>query len=857
MKKLLMSLLSLSLVSSIGAEVVACNNNADLYSTVSFGEKISSLKQISGSLLQKSGIQVSSFYNQQVLDDFVNGVKIGIFGSAEDPVGDDDGSKAALFNKLEENARGIFFANDFLYQVGKVPGYHWVTERLRVQSTKFNLFYKGDELGLNWNVKDLDIFTRFVSSWMGFDDWGLSVTFFDANKDPWHGDDNPAFARINVNQRAVSVNGKIDPNESIQNAIHLDKNGKEYPIYPSLEDQGYIYQGYVYGTDLIDMSGILSETENESAQIDLLSYTPSAFDIINNTMSNATVDDIINSFSDDFKKDVDDMLNNNPIYLGDETDNKKVVARFSNVALVSLFKAVLTRREMEDDHWKGIYAKLEELSKEDDIKISVITRISDNVWDDISAFLKQSKLTDDFSTPDYTNDQYKNDIQLLQDWKEKDYNDSTKDNKDIESHIDELSAALNRLIWNTRTAFDDEEQYNVCVSRIINVLPFFYQGTDLSSIKRLDNIDLTEYGNNNDYNFAELIFGSSSDINNMKDPNWITEHAKQLYSPDLGTTRPKMADRGFKNVSVRKRFIGNDSLFSKYNQLMNLHYRTWMLEYGDDSVVATSPLSPGAAKNVSEKYDVSNPTNVEWFNEAFESLLKQNKIEGHGEEINLQMLGQNYDSNIRALVQKYFTFDESSKSMLIWNLNNGNDYSLSSDRSLKGDDNKHGAIKYDPNNPFNYDDDIAFSDVAGMNSKINGYNNPLYATEWTNVDSDGKTLSQFRSRVLENGFNDHPYAKSDGINPVEFKIIIGSVNSYGEMTSEQNNYARFTSQPSIINNAESYVSFVQTDFRDKDSAGQPYADAVRKFWEYWVWKNPDKEGVGYNPNAGERPNYDN
>jgi hypothetical protein len=854
MKKLLMSLLSFSLVSSVSAEVIACNSSADLYSTISFGEKISSLKNLDGNLLRKNGVMASSFYADDVLQGFIDAVKVGIYGN-NDPVTSekddpDNNSKDELFEQLENNARGIFFANDFLYQVGKIPGYHWITERLRIQSSQFDLFYKGDELGKSWNIKDsMDIFARFISSWMSRDNWGISVTFFDNNKDPWHGNGNPAFARINVNQRVIVEKGKINLEESMPNAVH------DGPVFPGLDDQGYIYQGYVFGSDLINISECVSDRENESAQIDLLSYTPSAFDIVNNIMASATVDDIIKNFSKNFMDDVDNMLTKDPIYLGDETKNKSVVARFQNISFNTLFKVVLTRREMAAEGWKNIYAQLENL-KDDTAKLAVITSVSNKLWGDIAKFIGLDNVIN-FSSKDYSNDQVKSDIQLLSNWMAKDVRDNDLENKEIENHIDELSAALMRLINNTRTSFDDEEQYNICVSKTINVLPFFFKGNDYNSIDRVDKADLTEFGNNDDYNFADLIFGRSGDISKISDPSWIQEHMKQLYNPDLTTSKAKMADRGFKNVSVRKRVSGSNSILSEYNTLFNTSYRQWMITYGADSTVATSPLSPGVAKNMSEgKYgnDVANPTKTDWFNEGFEIFLKQNGIEDHGEQINLQMLGQNYDSNIRALIQKYFTFDDNTKSMLIWNINNQGDLGLSSDRKLDGPGQNHVQVKYDSSKPYDFDDDIAFSDVAGMHSKINYGKNPMYATEWTDFNN-GRSISNFRNRVVENGYNDLPY-EQHGINPIEFKIAIGSVNSYGETTSDPFGYSAFMKNNSLIDGATSYVSFVQTDLRDDGSKGQPYADAVRKFWEYWVWKNPDKEGQGYNPNAGERPNYD-
>lgn len=856
MKKLLMSLMSVAIISSTSGGVIACNKSADLYSTISFGEKVSSLKELNGDLLRKSGMSLSSFYADDVLEGFVNGVRIGLFGET-DPTADTDDkddAKDNLFEKLKENARGIFFSNDFLFQLSKVPGYHWIIERIREQSAKFDLYYHGTERGKTWTFKDsLDTFSRFISSWMSRNDWGVSVTFFDQAKMPWHGAENPEYARININQRVLVEGGSVVESESILSALHADANGK-YQVFPGLSDQGYIYQGYVYGTDLINIHDIMSEDTNESAQIDLLSYTPSAYDIVNNSMSNATVDDIISNFSGQFTKDVDDMLTNNPIYFGDETKNKDVLARFSNTSFVTLFKVVLTRREMESEGWKNIYAQLGDDYKDDESKISVITGISNTVWNDISILLSSKIIPDNTDFGDYKKEQVAADKALLKDWMGKDKNNSIKENKEIEDHIDELAQALLRLAHNTRTNFTNSEEYQVCQSAIINVLPFFYQGTDLTSIKRLDEIDLTEYGNNNDYNFAELIFGSVSDLSHISDKDWMLEHQKQLYNPDLTNSGAKMADKGFKNVSVRKRFSGSNSIFSQVNTIWNTTYRPWMVSYSPDSIVATPPLNPGTAKQMSDKGygdKVANPTDPSWFNEGFSSFLKQNGIEGHGEDITLSMLGQNYDSNIRALVQKYFTFENDS--MMIWNINGSNDFGLSADRKLDGAGQNHASVKYDSKKPYDFDDDIAFSDIAGLHSS-NGNKNPLVATEWNSI-SDKNAVSSFRNRVYEMGFNDLPH-NNGGINPVQFNVIFGSVNSFGEATNQPINYSTILEDKSLLNNSVSYDSFVQTNLRGTNDVGQPYADAIQKFWEYWVWKNPDKKD-GYNPNAGERPNYDN
>jgi hypothetical protein len=168
MKKLLGWLMSFSIVASVGSGAAACSNSKfDLYSTASFAEKMTSLSDLNSDITKIKRLSLGVKYNATVLKNFVDSL---VENSG-------DIKEGTLVSQLTANARLIIVANDALYQIGKIPGYHWITEKLRIQASNFQL-YNPDSWSSDNLPNTLDIFARFVSSWMQeINDWGLSITF--------------------------------------------------------------------------------------------------------------------------------------------------------------------------------------------------------------------------------------------------------------------------------------------------------------------------------------------------------------------------------------------------------------------------------------------------------------------------------------------------------------------------------------------------------------------------------------------------------------------------------------------------------------------------------------------------------
>jgi hypothetical protein len=834
--------MSFSIVASVGSGAAACSNsNFDLYSTASFAEKMTSLSDLNSELLKSSGFRLAWKYNATVLKNFVDSL---VENSG-------DIKEGTLVSQLTANARLIIVANDALYQIGKIPGYHWITEKLRIQASNFQL-YNPDSWSSDNLPNTLDIFARFVSSWMQeINDWGLSITFFE-NKNtepgapvvyvPWHGINAPIGLRININQKIVSYNGEIQIGSSNPNAIHYKADGTPWEIYPGIEDQNYIYQGWVSGTDIISIDGMIKDTEDAAIASDALIYTPSSIDLINNKLSDFAVDDIINEFTDVFKSELEDSILNNPIYLGDGTKNQNVIDRINNAPFMTLFKVMLGRRNMEDGHWKKIYGNVDIDSDEE--KIQQMTLISDSLWDDVMTFVDsiESVGNHELSGEDQDN------VDLLRKWKKEDYGVFDTDNRNIENHAQELEDAIKALLESSRQFInDDHEYYALNVSHIINVQAFFYNG---DGVKLFTDIDLTLYGNNDDYNFGVYMFGTDPTFDKNNILQFISEHSNQIYHPDDNETPGKVADRGFKNVSVHQRFKKEEeeegTMWTNYNAYADANW-PWATVHDKYTLVGADILNPKTLPALASKYsDLGDPTQTDWFDDDSNGYLKKMGLTT-GKDITLGSFASLFSRAVRGKINRIFTFNPEKGTMPIWNINNK--FSVSADVSLTAGDKTTGVITYDKSKPYNYDDDIAFSDIIAAKG-VNQGKQILFPTEFVGQGTtQGATpVSDIRSKLYHYGYDE------EAIKLVDYNILYGKANSSGEVTSEQFTYDYIKHNQQILTDNRTaingYKAFIRTTTQSKTPIPDSLKYALKNFYQYWVLCNPDKEGHGYNPNAG-------
>jgi hypothetical protein len=440
---------------------------------------------------------------------------------------------------------------------------------------------------------------------------------------------------------------------------------------------------------------MIKDTEDAAIASDALIYTPSSIDLINNKLSDFAVDDIINEFTDVFKSELEDSILNNPIYLGDGTKNQNVIDRINNAPFMTLFKVMLGRRNMEDGHWKKIYGNVDIDSDEE--KIQQMTLISDSLWDDVMTFVDSVEHNSELSEEDQKN------VNLLTDWKKEDYGDTA--NRDIENHAQELEDAIKALLESSRQFInEDHEYYALNVSHIINVQAFFYNA---DGVKSFTDIDLTLYGNNDDYNFGVYMFGTDPTFDKNNILQFIKEHGNQIYHPDDNEAPGKVADRGFKNVSVYQRFKKEEgTMWTNYNAYADANW-PWATVHDKYTLVGADILNPKTLPALASKYsDLGDPTQTDWFDDDSNGYLKRMGLTT-GKDITLGSFASLFSRAVRGKINRIFTFNPEKGTMPIWNINNK---AVSADVSLTGDKTT-GVITYDESKPYNYDDDIAFSDI--------------------------------------------------------------------------------------------------------------------------------------------------
>ncbi|AHI53063.1 hypothetical protein [Spiroplasma culicicola] len=546
MKKLLNLLMISSLVASSTSVVVSCRGGAGMSVDYTDQEKMLAITTLNTQKLKDSAVKLGGNISKDQVESLLKLLGINTEGSS---------SARAV---MTASVKAYIMANQLLSQISaKVPGYGWINSKLQWQSQRWGfaqLFSEDTE-------KAQQAMGKNASGWLkNENEWSLSVTFLNEDLIGWNGRGNPKYARVNINKKIdVDLDGNVVLENSVPEAVHRTDPTMTVsaltPVEQSTHEQtkgrGYVYQGFVNSSSLIDLDGIYDPNDT-SIPGSIFSYTPSATDFVNNLLLDSDIEnDILIQDKDIIESALNDLLLEEPIYLSEGMNIAHIDVKLKNRIFAALFTGLLDRKNPE----RGF-------TEED---LIYANSIMPSYWSQIMSKIKQ-----------ILNAGYLNDTENAE-LKEIESTFSQYRSIDLEelglgltrAQIDEVYEKLLKVIrWSHNDKAINTGEMSFAVGSLrMNVykrVPSINGGGNgESSLINLNNVDAYR-------NFG--FNGTSQLVVNYYNQIMPEEEASKLsYDPDgaknpLNGDEEFISDKGFKNVFFKPRF---ETLLQEYNLTHN------------------------------------------------------------------------------------------------------------------------------------------------------------------------------------------------------------------------------------------------------------------------------------------------
>lgn len=769
MKKLLNILTSLSLVTVSSASVVACRKGIDFTNQTDDAIKILSVTSLNTEMLVNNGVKIGGNVSQEEIRDLIK--MLGIDSILQQ---NSTGSQFAL------SFRAFIMANQLLGNISSsIPNYGWINTKLQWQSSHWGfsqLFKRAGNYGVAMNA----------SGWLPTDDdFSLSVTFLDEDKQGWKGGDDLFYARVNINKRiVVDDDGILDVEQSNPNAVWYEPGTDlnsisaadvvEQSTSSQTKNRGNVYQGFVNSSQLIKLEKIY-DPDATSVPSSIFTYSPSTVDLVNNMF---VVSNIVNKVLENNQQEIADAISNylldKPIYIGESVELEHVERRIRNQIYIQMFIGMLKRYDAAND-----------FSEED---LSYANTIMPRWWLHI-----KSQLTIISELPHLTAEQKAQTTTLIEAWNA--YQIKDREGELSGTEISTINQELTAIIKFSKD-FATYNSAEVKLALTDLVTKFSMQSTEIVGSAGSETSwnmisDLSNFGANPAYIIKVRYYFKKFDAE-------LDHEDKLTYNPDankdpISTSTTFISDAGFYNVFYKPRI---NYLLKDYSTKMLASYKGGYYVPGVESKALLADVFDTALVENNSSFDNGQTnTDNDWFKAA--GYLTQFGVTDKN-KISIPKLADLVSNNITQKFIDAFSISKTSKYKSIA------DYDISFDNMVAG----QYLLNYGRDQR---DDDKAFEEI------ITGTNPFMTASDLTNNGS-----SKFRDDVWEYGLSTDLY---------RFDLIFNKLDSYGFVNPNVSDKGQWWNQTQF-SREEIYAGL---DIYSETN--QNVLDAFKSYWDQWVRNN--------------------